>query len=176
MECVHECEASARPFDQAALGGVVRADYRNHWTCRGGGGSPSRAAGTNAGVRPSSGCLGGNKGVSAEAVPLTQGRPTDPALSDPYNHDAQCKWFTLAECQPLTSLFPSSWPAGSAHCEFTPMRRGSMPTLPPGLCGYHMPLQVTECSYHNAVDCQLLSCHCVLGCALRAVRIAHAAR
>ncbi len=72
----------------------------------------------------------------------------------------QCKCFNQAECQPLTALFPGSCPAGSQHCEFVPMSRGAMPFLPPNLCGYQVPLTLTECSCHNAAECQLLSPFC----------------
>lgn len=48
----------------------------------------------------------------------------------------QCKCFNQAECQALTALFPNSCPAGSSHCEFIPMARGTMPPLPQNLCHY----------------------------------------
>lgn len=76
----------------------------------------------------------------------------------------QCKCFNQAECQPLTALFPGSCPAGSQHCEFVPMSRGAMPPLPPNLCGYQVPLTLTECSCHNVAECQLLSPFCPSSC------------
>lgn len=76
----------------------------------------------------------------------------------------QCKCFNLAECQQLTALFPNSCPTGSAHCEFTPMSRGPMPPLPPNLCGYQVPLTITECTCSNAAECQLLSPFCPGAC------------
>jgi hypothetical protein len=77
---------------------------------------------------------------------------------------SQCKCFTATECQPLTTLFPNSCPAGSQHCEFVPMSQGAMPPLPPNLCGYQVPLSVTECSCSNAADCRLLSPFCPGAC------------
>ncbi len=76
----------------------------------------------------------------------------------------QCKCFNQAECQPLSALFPNSCPAGSQHCEFVPMSRGTMPPLPPNLCGYQVPLTLTECSCHTAAECQLLSPFCPGSC------------
>lgn len=76
----------------------------------------------------------------------------------------QCKCFNQTECQALTALFPGSCPAGSQHCEFVPMSRGAMPTLPPNLCGYQVPFSWTECSCNNAADCQLLSPFCAGSC------------
>ncbi|MGZ8422376.1 MAG: hypothetical protein ACXWV7_05515 [Nitrospira sp.] len=76
----------------------------------------------------------------------------------------QCKCFNQTECQPLTALFPGSCPAGSQHCEFVPMSRGAMPPLPPNLCGYQVPLTLTECSCHNVAECQLLSPFCPSAC------------
>ncbi len=76
----------------------------------------------------------------------------------------QCKCFNQAECQTLTALFPNSCPAGSHHCEFIPMSRGSMPPLPPNLCGYQVPFPVTECSCHNVTECQQLSPYCPGSC------------
>jgi len=76
----------------------------------------------------------------------------------------QCKCFTGAECQPLTTLFPNSCPVGSTHCEFVPMSRGPMPALPPNLCAYQVPFQVTHCSCHNQAECQLLSPFCPGSC------------
>lgn len=76
----------------------------------------------------------------------------------------QCKCFNQAECQALTAVFPNSCPAGSTHCEFVPMARGPMPPLPPNLCGYQVPLTVTECSCHNATECQQLTPFCPGSC------------
>lgn len=76
----------------------------------------------------------------------------------------QCKCFNQAECQALTALFPNSCPAGSSHCEFIPMARGTMPPLPQNLCHYQVPMSVTECSCNNAADCQLLSPFCPGSC------------
>lgn len=76
----------------------------------------------------------------------------------------QCKCFNQTDCQALTALFPGSCPAGSQHCEFVPMSRGTMPPLPPNLCGYQLPLSVTECSCHNTTECQLLSPWCPGSC------------
>jgi hypothetical protein len=76
----------------------------------------------------------------------------------------QCKCFNQAECQALTALFPGSCPAGSQHCEFVPMSRGAMPSLPPNLCGYQVPFSSTECSCQNVADCQLLSPFCPGSC------------
>lgn len=76
----------------------------------------------------------------------------------------QCKCFNQAECQALTTLFPGSCPAGSQHCEFVPMSRGPMPSLPPNLCGYQVPFSWTECSCRNVADCQLLSPFCPGSC------------
>ncbi len=76
----------------------------------------------------------------------------------------QCKCFNQAECQALTALFPNACPAGSAHCEFTPIARGQMPPLPPNLCGYQVPFPVTECSCHTAAECQQLSPFCPGSC------------
>lgn len=76
----------------------------------------------------------------------------------------QCKCFNQADCQSLTALFPGSCPAGSQHCEFVPMSRGTMPPLPPNLCGYQVPLTLTECSCHNVAECQLLSPFCPSSC------------
>ena len=76
----------------------------------------------------------------------------------------QCKCFNQAECQQLTALFPNSCPAGSTHCEFTPMSRGPMPALPPTLCGYQTPLTITECTCSNASECQQLSPFCPGSC------------
>jgi hypothetical protein len=76
----------------------------------------------------------------------------------------QCKCFNLAECQPLTALFPAACPAGNQHCEFTPFSRGTPPPLPPNLCGYQVPLTVTECSCNNATECQQLIAICPGSC------------
>lgn len=76
----------------------------------------------------------------------------------------QCKCFNQAECQALTALFPNSCSVGSTHCEFVPMSRGSMPPLPPNLCGYQVPLSVTECSCSTTADCALLSSFCPGSC------------
>jgi hypothetical protein len=76
----------------------------------------------------------------------------------------QCKCFNHADCQPLTALFPNSCPAGSQHCEFVPLSRGPMPPLPPNLCGYQVPLTLTECACRNAAECQLLSPFCSSTC------------
>ncbi|MGC3974854.1 MAG: hypothetical protein QM771_10785 [Nitrospira sp.] len=76
----------------------------------------------------------------------------------------QCKCFNQADCQALTALFPNSCPAGSQHCEFVPLSRGPMPPLPPNLCGYQIPLPVTECSCHSLGECQLLSPYCPGSC------------
>lgn len=77
---------------------------------------------------------------------------------------SQCKCFNPTDCQTLTALFPGSCPAGSLHCEFVPMSRGTMPPLPPNLCGYQVPLTLTECSCHNVAECQLLSPFCPGAC------------
>lgn len=76
----------------------------------------------------------------------------------------QCKCFNQPDCQTLTALFPNSCPAGSQHCEFVPMSRGTMPPLPPTLCGYQVPLTLTECACHTAAECQLLSPFCPGSC------------
>ena len=76
----------------------------------------------------------------------------------------QCKCFNQAECQSLTALFPNSCPVGSTHCEFVPMSRGPMPTLPPNVCNYQVPFPVTRCSCHNQAECQLLSPFCPGSC------------
>lgn len=76
----------------------------------------------------------------------------------------QCKCFNQTECQALTALFQNSCPAGSQHCEFVPLSRGPMPPLPPNLCGYQVPLTLTECSCHNATECQQLSPFCPGAC------------
>ena len=76
----------------------------------------------------------------------------------------QCKCFNQTECQALTALFPNSCPAGSTNCAFVPMARGSMPPLPPNLCGYQVPLTVTECACHNAKECQQLTPFCPSSC------------
>lgn len=76
----------------------------------------------------------------------------------------QCKCFSQAECQQLSALFPQSCAVGSTHCEFVPRSRGAMPPLPPNLCGYQVPLTVTECSCHNAPECQQLTPFCPNTC------------
>ena len=76
----------------------------------------------------------------------------------------QCKCFNQQDCQALTALFPGSCPPGSQHCEFVPMSRGAMPPLPPNLCGYQVPLTLTECSCHSVAECQLLSPFCPSSC------------
>lgn len=76
----------------------------------------------------------------------------------------QCKCFNHAECQTLSALFPQSCAIGSTHCEFVPRSRGTMPPLPPNLCGYQVPLTVTECSCHNAIECQQLTPFCPGAC------------
>ena len=76
----------------------------------------------------------------------------------------QCKCFNLSDCQSLTALFPNSCPAGSFHCEFVPMSRGPMPTLPPNLCNYQVPFPITRCSCHTQAECQLLSPFCPDSC------------
>lgn len=103
--------------------------------------------------------------------PLDLQRQPQPGGSPPANlcHPVttmltQCKCFSQAECQPLTALFPNSCPAGSTNCAFVPMARGSMPPLPPNLCGYQMPLTVTECSCNSTADCALLSPFCPGAC------------
>lgn len=103
--------------------------------------------------------------------PLDLKRQPQPGGSPPANlcHPVttmltQCKCFSQAECQPLTALFPNSCPAGSTNCAFVPMARGSMPPLPPNLCGYQMPLTVTECSCNSTADCALLSPFCPGAC------------
>lgn len=76
----------------------------------------------------------------------------------------QCKCFNQAECQALAALFPNSCPAGSTHCEFVPRSRGAMPPLPPNLCGYQVPMTVTECTCHTATECQQLTPFCPGSC------------
>lgn len=76
----------------------------------------------------------------------------------------QCKCFTQTECQALTALFPNACPSGSTQCEFLPMSRGPMPSLPQNLCHYQVPMSITECSCNNAVDCQLLAPFCPGAC------------
>lgn len=95
----------------------------------------------------------------------TPGGGLPPSLCHPITlMMTQCKCFNQTECQPLTTLFPNSCPAGSQHCEFVPMSRGPMPPLPPDLCGYQVPLSVTECSCHNATECQQLTAICSGSC------------
>jgi len=76
----------------------------------------------------------------------------------------QCKCFNQAECQALSVLFPNPCPPGSQHCEFVPMARGTLPPLPPNLCGYQVPWTFTQCSCHNQTECQLLSPFCPGSC------------
>lgn len=76
----------------------------------------------------------------------------------------QCKCFNQAECQALTAILPTYCPAGSQHCEFVPLTRGTPPPLPPNLCGYQVPLRKLECACHNQAECQLLSPYCPGAC------------
>lgn len=76
----------------------------------------------------------------------------------------QCKCFNQADCQALTAICPGSCPAGSQSCQCVPMFRGTPPPLPPNLCGYQVPLTVTECSCHSQAECQLLSPFCPSSC------------
>jgi hypothetical protein len=86
-------------------------------------------------------------------------------LCHPVTHMmTQCKCFNQGECQALSALFPNSCPPGSQHCEFVPMSRGAMPPLPPNLCGYQVPWTTTECSCHNATECQQLTLICPGSC------------
>lgn len=102
--------------------------------------------------------------------------PTDPTPTPPLGNPppqlchtetvmlTQYKYFNQAEYQALTALFPNSCPAGSQHCEFVPMARGTMPPLPPTLCGYQTPLTLTKCACHNQAECSLLSPFCPGSC------------
>jgi hypothetical protein len=76
----------------------------------------------------------------------------------------QCKCFNPAACQGLIGICPGACPAGSQSCECIPMSRGASPPLPPNLCGYQVPLTVTQCSCHNEADCQLLATVCPGSC------------
>jgi hypothetical protein len=106
--------------------------------------------------------LGGRKVLPNQPVP--GGSPPPQLCHTETIMMTQCKCFNQAECQALTALFPGSCPAGSQHCEFVPMSRGAMPPLPPNLCGYQVPLTLTECSCHNAAECQMLSPFCPGSC------------
>ena len=76
----------------------------------------------------------------------------------------QCKCFNQVECQALTGICQGACPAGSQRCECTPTFRGTSPPLPPNLCGYQSPFTITQCSCHNAADCQLLATVCPGSC------------
>jgi hypothetical protein len=76
----------------------------------------------------------------------------------------QCKCFNQTDCQTLTPLCPGSCPSGSQSCQCTPMFRGTPPPLPPNLCGYHIPVVITQCSCSNDADCQVLSGICPGSC------------
>lgn len=102
--------------------------------------------------------------LNRKMTPAPNGDPP-PHLCHSVTHMlTQCKCFTPTECQPLTALFPNSCPPGSQHCEFVPMSRGPMPSLPSNLCGYQVPLTVTECSCKTAAECQALSPFCPGAC------------
>ena len=76
----------------------------------------------------------------------------------------QCRCFNDADCQVLSNLCPGACPAGSQTCQCTPMFRGTPPPLPPNLCGYQVPLVITQCSCSNVADCQVLSTICPGSC------------
>jgi hypothetical protein len=97
--------------------------------------------------------------------PSQPGGDLPPSLCHPMTRMlTQCKCFNQTDCQTLSALFPGPCPVGSQHCEFVPMSRGTMPPLPPNLCGYQVPFTVTECSCHNQAECQLLSPFCPGSC------------
>lgn len=102
---------------------------------------------------------------------LERRRAPQPGGSPPSNlcHEktkmlTQCKCFNQAECQALTTICPGSCPVGSQSCQCVPLFRGTPPPLPPNLCGYQVPLVITECSCHNVAECQLLSPFCPGSC------------
>jgi len=76
----------------------------------------------------------------------------------------QCKCFNQADCQALTTICPAACPAGSLTCQCVPMFRGTPPALPPNLCGYQVPLTLTQCSCNNDTDCQVLATICPGAC------------
>lgn len=76
----------------------------------------------------------------------------------------QCRCSNPTDCQVLTGLCPGSCPAGSQTCQCSPMFRGTPPPLPPSLCGYQVPIVMTQCSCSNAADCQVLSPFCPGAC------------
>lgn len=76
----------------------------------------------------------------------------------------QCRCSNTTNCQILSTLCPGSCPTGSHTCQCTPMFRGTPPPLPPNLCGYQVPLVVTQCSCSNDADCQVLSGICPGSC------------
>lgn len=97
--------------------------------------------------------------------------PTQPGgglpanLCHPVTHMmTQCKCFNRSDCQALTAICPGSCPTGSQSCQCVPLFRGTPPPLPPNLCGYQVPLTVTECTCHNQAECQLLSPFCPGSC------------
>lgn len=76
----------------------------------------------------------------------------------------QCKCFNQTDCQSLTAICAGSCPSGSSSCQCVPLFRGTPPPLPQPLCGYQVPLSVTQCSCQNAAECQLLSPYCPGSC------------
>lgn len=117
------------------------------------------------------------RGVTKGAVGTLPGkvlerpRPPQPGGSPPPQlcHEithmmTQCKCFNQTDCQALTAICPGSCPAGSQSCQCVPMFRGTPPPLPENLCGYQVPLTLTECSCHNQAECQLLSPFCPSAC------------
>ncbi len=105
-----------------------------------------------------------NRDLERKRPPLPQEGPPPQLCHADTHMMSQCKCFNQTDCQALTALFPAPCPAGSQHCEFVPMSRGTMPPLPPNLCGYQVPWTVTECSCHNQAECQLLSPYCPGSC------------
>jgi len=76
----------------------------------------------------------------------------------------QCRCSNPTDCQMLTGLCPGACPGGSQSCQCMPMFRGTPPPLPPSLCGYQVPIVMTQCSCSNAADCQMLSPFCPGAC------------
>jgi hypothetical protein len=97
--------------------------------------------------------------------------PTQPGGGPPPNlcHQVtqmltQCKCFNQVDCQSLTTICPVACPTGSQSCQCIPTFRGTPPALPPNLCGYQVPLTLTQCSCSNDADCQVLATICPGAC------------
>lgn len=104
------------------------------------------------------GCLNGHDNKRSTRKPVPQPMPA----GNPYGST-----MSLLQHDRLPGVdraLPRSCLEGSQRCQCNPMFRGTPPPLPPSLCGYQIPIVITQCSCTNAADCQVLSPFCPGAC------------